>query len=150
MPILETPKLAPKYVDESAHARCKFFGGSGPSSPPTDTMPVPCSTHSDAVGQRVWRRCLFGSSKMFANHSTHAHTHTLRIGCTELKAVPHACLRNQILKSPGNPMEPGGLQEEVGPNSQAKSKRQGDGGTCKSAECQMQLSKIKIQAGTGG
>ena len=47
-------------------------------------------------------------------------------------------------------MEPGGLQEEVGPNSQAKSKRQGDGGTCKSAECQMQLSKIKIQAGTGG
>ena len=27
------------------------------------------------------------------------HAHTLRIGCTELKAVPLASLRNQILKN---------------------------------------------------
>ena len=48
-------------------------------------------------------------------NAPHGGTDTLRIGCTELKAVPHAGLGFQFLRVHVRTTDPGGLQEEVGP-----------------------------------
>ena len=59
--------------------------------------------------RRVHGRHSAGSSRVGTRPNT------LRIGCTELKAVPHAGLGFQFLRVHVRTTDPGGLQEEVGP-----------------------------------
>jgi len=75
---------------------------------------------------------------MFATRRARAHTHTLRIGCTELKAVPHAGLGYHFLRVQVKPN--GGWGSSNGSEAQSastkstSSDRQDDGGPCTSAE----------------
>ena len=66
---------------------------------------------------------------------------------TELNAVPHASLRNQILKSPGKTLwSLGGLQKEKEPKAQVEIEPTDDGVACMSAECVSPLKKMIVTA----